>query len=67
MTTATRCSKCDVAVGLDSVYYNKKLYCPKCMDQVSDEYIEKMREHGKIWSMSQERRMRIQLPDRDAE
>lgn len=40
----TNCSKCGVTLDVYKVRYNKRYYCPACMDQIDDDYFQKMRD-----------------------
>lgn len=38
------CSKCQAIIGIDRVRYNAADYCPRCIDQIDETYLEKMRQ-----------------------
>lgn len=40
----TTCAKCSAPLDLNKVHYNKKVYCHRCMDQIDETYLEKMRQ-----------------------
>lgn len=41
----TNCSLCKTALNVNRVHYNGKDYCPKCMDQIDDIYLQNARQH----------------------
>lgn len=42
--TAGNCCKCDKPLAENKVFYNKKIYCYRCVDQIDETYLEKVRQ-----------------------